>query len=104
MSLGNEFAARGEQPLRSETVLPEDCVLYLLHGEHTLALDTKDTRLIAYQRPERSQNLAAPPPKPIQTMSCSGLPKQTIEQWEHTLSEAVSTGAAHISVYDLQVR
>eukprot|EP00752_Nemacystus_decipiens_P017486 g15677.t1 len=33
----------------------------------------------------------------------SGLPKQTVEQWEHTLSEAVSTGAAHISVYDLQV-
>lgn len=36
-------------------------------------------------------------------MLVSGLPKQTVEQWEHTLSEAVSTGAAHISVYDLQV-
>ncbi|CAM9602863.1 unnamed protein product [Ectocarpus sp. 4 AP-2014] len=33
----------------------------------------------------------------------SGLPKQTVEQWEHTLSEAIATGAAHISVYDLQV-
>lgn len=33
----------------------------------------------------------------------SGLPKQTVGQWEHTLSEAVSTGATHISVYDLQV-
>lgn len=33
----------------------------------------------------------------------SGLPKQTVEQWEHTLVEAISTGAAHISVYDLQV-
>ncbi|CAM9542296.1 unnamed protein product [Scytosiphon promiscuus] len=33
----------------------------------------------------------------------SGLPGQTVEQWEHTLSEAISTGAAHISVYDLQV-
>ncbi|CAN0353421.1 unnamed protein product, partial [Scytosiphon promiscuus] len=31
------------------------------------------------------------------------LPGQTVEQWEHTLSEAISTGAAHISVYDLQV-
>lgn len=33
----------------------------------------------------------------------SGLPKQTVEQWEHTLSEAIATGAVHISVYDLQV-
>ncbi|CAM9264081.1 unnamed protein product, partial [Hapterophycus canaliculatus] len=33
----------------------------------------------------------------------SGLPGQTVEQWEHTLSEAIATGAAHISVYDLQV-
>ncbi|CAM9168800.1 unnamed protein product, partial [Sphacelaria rigidula] len=33
----------------------------------------------------------------------SGLPSQTIAQWEHTLHEAVATGAAHISVYDLQV-
>ncbi|CAN0145574.1 unnamed protein product, partial [Ectocarpus fasciculatus] len=32
----------------------------------------------------------------------SGLPKQTVDQWEHTLSEAIATGAAHISVYDLQ--
>ncbi|KAG5190763.1 oxygen-independent coproporphyrinogen III oxidase [Tribonema minus] len=32
-----------------------------------------------------------------------GLPNQTRAQWRHTLSAAVDTRAAHISVYDLQV-
>ncbi|CAM9902587.1 unnamed protein product [Chrysoparadoxa australica] len=32
-----------------------------------------------------------------------GLPGQGLEQWDHSLGEAVQTGAAHVSVYDLQV-
>lgn len=32
-----------------------------------------------------------------------GLPGQTRGQWRDTLRDAVATGAAHISVYDLQV-
>ena len=48
--------------------------------------------------------VSAPPPLLELNITPSGLPGQTMEQWEHTLSEAISTGAAHISVYDLQVR
>jgi len=31
----------------------------------------------------------------------SGLPKQTIEQWEESLAKAIAIGPTHISVYDL---
>lgn len=42
-------------------------------------------------------------PRHLNVLACSGLPRQTNKQWEYTLKKAISTDAAHISVYDLQV-
>lgn len=33
----------------------------------------------------------------------SGLPKLTLDTWQHSLREAVAAGPNHISIYDLQV-
>lgn len=33
----------------------------------------------------------------------SSLPHQTLEDWEHSISEAVKASPAHVSVYDLQI-
>lgn len=33
----------------------------------------------------------------------SGLPKLTLDVWQHSLNEAVAAGPDHISIYDLQV-
>lgn len=61
----------------------------------------------AASRARRPRPPIPPPPGCVRNPGVvsvrSGLPKQTVEQWEGTLCEAIATGAAHISVYDLQV-